>query len=130
MIVALHVCNYTIYTIYYIQRNIFFRRSFFLYSSCHYMRAWIHILDAPICYERAVRAERKSTLQDSGLVRTVGPCMCTKKSTSGHRDALSNDWHESAVRFERTTGQALAIATKPRVKKEARTIFSYLSTVW
>ena len=44
------------------------------YSSCHYMRAWIHVLDAPICYEYAMRAERKSTLQGSGLVRTVGPC--------------------------------------------------------
>ena len=26
------------------------------------MRAWIRILDAPGCYERAVRAERKSAL--------------------------------------------------------------------
>ena len=38
------------------------------------MRAWIHVLDAPGCYERAARAERKSALQGSGLVRTVGPC--------------------------------------------------------
>ena len=52
---------------YYIQRKIFFRRSFFLYSPCHYMRAWIRVLDAPGCYERAA-------LQGSGLVRTVGPC--------------------------------------------------------
>ena len=51
----------------YIQRKIFFRRSFFLYSPCHYMRAWIRVLDAPGCYERAA-------LQGSGLVRTVGPC--------------------------------------------------------
>ena len=31
------------------------------YSPCHYMRAWIRVLDAPGCYERAA-------LQDSGLV--------------------------------------------------------------
>ena len=38
------------------------------------MRAWIRVLEAPSCYERAARAERKSALQGSGLVRTVGPC--------------------------------------------------------
>ena len=38
------------------------------------MRAWIRILDAPVCYERAVLAERKSALQGSGLVITVGLC--------------------------------------------------------
>ena len=38
------------------------------------MKAWIRVLDAPGCYERAARAERKSALQGSGLVRTVGPC--------------------------------------------------------
>ena len=27
--------------------------SFFLYSPCHYMRAWIRILEAPSCYEHA-----------------------------------------------------------------------------
>ena len=43
--------EYNYYTIY--TAKIFFRRSFFLYSLCHYMRAWIHILDAPSCYERA-----------------------------------------------------------------------------
>ena len=57
----------------YTTKNIF-RRSFFLYSPCHYMRAWICVLDAPGCYERAARAERKSALQGSGLVRTIGPC--------------------------------------------------------
>ena len=38
------------------------------------MRAWICVLDAPGCYVRMARAERKSTLQGSGLVRTAGPC--------------------------------------------------------
>ena len=37
------------------------------------MRAWIRVLDAPSCYERAVQVERVSALQGSGLVRTVGP---------------------------------------------------------
>ena len=41
------------YLLYYIQRIIFFRRSFFLYSPYHYMKAWIRVLDAPGCYERA-----------------------------------------------------------------------------
>ena len=55
------------------------------------MRAWIRVLDAPGCYERAA-------LQDSGLVRTVGPCAQRREAlASGHRpiatarDALSND---------------------------------------
>ena len=38
------------------------------------MRAWIRVLEAPGCYEHAARAERKSALQGSGLVRTVGSC--------------------------------------------------------
>ena len=37
------------------------------------MRAWIRVLDAPGCYERTAWAERKSALQGSGMVRTVGP---------------------------------------------------------
>ena len=37
----------------YIQRKIFFRATIFLYSPCHYMRAWIRVLEAPGCYERA-----------------------------------------------------------------------------
>ena len=54
------------------------------YSPCRYMEAWIHILHVPSCYalDAATRGQslRKSALQGSGLVRTVGPCMCTKKS--------------------------------------------------
>ena len=78
----------------------------FLYSPCHYMRAWIRILDAPGCYEHAAWAERKFALQSSRLVRTVWPCaqrrvalMPRAKSTA--RDALSNDRCESAACFER-----------------------------
>ena len=77
---------YTIYYILCIQRKIFFRRSFFLYSPCHYMRAWIRVLDAPGCYERAA-------LQGSGLVRTVGPCAqrvaLMPRAITTARDALS-----------------------------------------
>ena len=63
------------------------------------MRAWIRILDAPGCYERAA-------LQDSGLVRTVGPCAQRRvalmpRAIATARDALSNDRHESATRFEK-----------------------------
>ena len=34
----------------------------------------IRVLNAPGCYECVARAERKSALQVSGLVRTVEPC--------------------------------------------------------
>ena len=64
-------CMHSTIVIIYIQRKIFFRRSFFLYSPCHYMRAWIRVFDAPGCYERAARAERSQRLQGSGLVRTM-----------------------------------------------------------
>ena len=38
------------------------------------MGAWIRVLDVPGYYKCAAWTERKSTLQGSGLVRTVGPC--------------------------------------------------------
>ena len=51
------------------------------------MRAWIRVLDAPGCYERAA-------LQGSGLVRTVGPCAQRRvalmpRAIATARDALS-----------------------------------------
>ena len=50
-------------------------------------------MDAPCCYERAAQAERKSSLQGSGLVRTVAQrrvaLMPQAKATA--RDALLND---------------------------------------
>ena len=69
------------------------------------MKAWICILDAPSCYERAAQAERKSALQGSGLVRTVGPCAQRKVALMPQaielpRDALSNDQRESFARGE------------------------------
>ena len=90
------------------------------------MTAWIRVLDAPGCYERAARAERKSALQGSGS-RIGQNCraVCTKKSglnASGHRDALSNDRRESAAHFERPAEQALALATEPRAKREASSV--------
>ena len=48
----------------------FFRATIFLYSPCHYVRAWIRVLEAPGSYERAARAERKSELQGSRAVCT------------------------------------------------------------
>ena len=52
--------------------------------------------------------------------------VCTKKSglnASGHRDALSNDRCESATCFKRPAiKQALALATEPRAKREARSV--------
>ena len=84
------------------------------------MRAWIRVLDAPGCYERA-------TLQGSGLVRTVWPCAQRRVALmpwaiATARDALSNDRRESAARFERPAKQALALATEPRAKRDARSV--------
>ena len=68
-------------------------------------------MEAPGCYERAARAERKSALQGSGLVRTVGPCAQRRvapalmpRAIATARDAFcrSNDRRESAARFERS----------------------------
>ena len=94
------------------------------------MRAWIRVLDAPGCYERAARAERKSALQGSGLVRTVGPCaqrrvVLMPRAIATGRDVLLNYRRESATRFERPAKQALALATKPRAKREARSILCH-----
>ena len=94
------------------------------------MRAWIHVLDMPGCYECAVRAERKSTLQGSGLVRTVGPCAQRRVplmpwAVATAKDALLNDRRESAARFERPAKQALAPATEPRMKREARSVLCH-----
>ena len=96
----------------------YFSDSHFSYSLCHYMRAWIRVLDVPGCYERAAWVERNSVLQGSGLVRTVGLCAQRRvalmpRAIATARDALSNDWHESATRFERPAKQVLALATEP-----------------
>ena len=67
---------------------------------------------------RHARVKRKSTLQGSGLVRTVGPCAQRRmpQAIELARDALSNDQHESTTCFERPAEQALALATKPQAK--------------
>ena len=96
------------------------------------MRARIRVLDAPGCYEHTAWAERRSALQGSGLVRTVGPCAprvaLMPQAIARARDTLSNDWRESAVRFERPAEQVLALATKPRVKREARSVLCHMHT--
>ena len=91
------------------------------------MRAWIRVLDAPGCYERTAQAERKSALQGSGLVRTVGPCAQRRvalmpRAIATARDASSNDRRESATHFERPAKQALALATEPRTKRKTRSV--------
>ena len=92
-------------------------------------------MDAPSCYERAARAERKSALQlvqGSGLVRTV-------RSYAQRRAALMPQAIEllvrnayacivereaqSAAHFERPAEQV--IATKPRAKREARSVLCH-----
>ena len=94
--------------LYYIQRKNIFQTIIFLYSACHYIRAWIHVLDASSCYECAAQAERKSILQGLGLVKTVGSCaqrrvalMPRAIATARARDTLLNDHCESAALFER-----------------------------
>ena len=75
-------------------------------------------------YEHVARAERKSTLQGSGLVRTVGPCAQRRvtRAVAAAKDPLSNDQCESLARFERPAKQALALATEPRAKRETRSV--------
>ena len=70
------------------------------------------------CYERAARAERKSALQGSGLVRTVGPCAQRRVALTPQAiaRALLNDRHESATRFERPAEQVLVLAIDPQGK--------------
>ena len=80
-------------------------------------------MDAPGCYERV-------TLQGSGLVRTVGPCAQRRvalmpRAIAIARDVLSNNWRKNAARFERPAKQALVQATKPRAKREARSVHTY-----
>ena len=50
-------------------------------------------MNGPGCYERTAQAERKSALQGSGLVRTVGPCAHSRvpRAIATASDALSND---------------------------------------
>ena len=109
----------------YTTKNIFQTIIFLYYSLCYYMRAWIRVLDVP--GERAVRAERKSALQGSGLVRIVGPCAQRRvpQAMARARDALLNNRCESAVLFERPAEQALALATEPRAKREARSVLHH-----
>ena len=94
------------------------------------MRAWIHILDAPGGYERVARAERKSALQGSGLIRTVGPCVQRRvtlipRAIAIARDTLSNDQRESAACFERPAKQVLTLATDSRAKREVRSVLCH-----
>ena len=93
------------------------------------MRAWIRVLDAPGCYERAARAERMSALQGSGLVRTIGACAQRRVALMPRAIATAfcrlNDRRESAARFERPAKQALALATEPRAKREARSVLCH-----
>ena len=103
----------------------YFSERQFSYSPCHYMRAWIRVLDAHgCCYKRTAWAERKSALQGSGLVRTVGPCAQSgvPQAIATAKDALSNDQCESTACFERPAKQVLALATEPLAKREARSI--------
>ena len=64
------------------------------------MRAWIRVLDVPGYYKRTARAERKSVLQGSELVRTVGSCAQRRvpQAIARASDALLNDRRE-APRF-------------------------------
>ena len=68
--------------------------------------------------------------QDWSTVRTVGPCAQRRVALmpwaiATARDALSNDLRESAMHFEKPAKQALALATEPRAKREARSVHTY-----
>ena len=88
------------------------------------MRAWIRVSDAPDCYERVAPTERKSALQGSGVVRTVGPCAQRRvalmpRAIATARDALLNDRCKRATCFEGPAKQAMALDTEPQMKQEA-----------
>ena len=78
----------------------------------------------------ALRGRRESPhykARDWLTVKTVGPCAQRRvalmpRAIATARDALSNDRRESAAHFERPAKQALALATEPRAKREARSV--------
>ena len=71
------------------------------------MRACIHVLDAPGCYEHAARCGQRESLhyiQGSGLVRIVGPCAQRRaalmpRAIATARNALSNDVSSPVVMY-------------------------------
>ena len=73
-----------------------------------------------------MQAERKSTLQGSGLVHGR-PCAQRRVpwAIAKARDALSDDQRESAACFERPAKQALALAIEPQAKREARSVLCH-----
>ena len=84
-------------------------------------------MDTPGCYERAAWAERKSPLQGSGLVRTVGPCAQRRVALMPRpiaiaRDALLNDRRKSAAFLD---SPAKPLVTEPRAKREARAVLCH-----
>ena len=124
-----NLLHHTLLYYIYIQRKIFFRATIFLYSPCHYMRAWIRVLDAPGCYEKVCTTR----LRIGQNCRAV----CTKSSASGHSYVqLARDTRcivkRSAQKRRAPAKQALAIVTEPQAKREARSVacsLSYLSVV-
>ena len=87
------------------------------------MRAWIHVLDAPGCYEHAVRTERKYALQGSGLVKTVGPCAQRRVALMPRAMATARDaFCRARVSRGRLAKQALVLTTEPRAKREAGSV--------
>ena len=91
------------------------------------MRAWIRVLNAPGCYERAARAERNSALQGSGLVRTVGPC--ARRRVALMPLAIETHCRTIGAKAPRVPRgllkQALALATEPRAKQEVRSVLCH-----
>ena len=87
---------------------------------------WGHGYASWIC-PVSMNARRRRRKVRTTRIRIGQNCkaVCTKKSglnASGHRDTLSNNRCESAARFERPAKQALALATEPRAKREARSV--------
>ena len=77
------------------------------------------------------RAERKSALQGSGLVRTVGPCAQRRvalmpRAIATARDAFcrSND-RQKAPRVSRGRLAKQALALEPRAKREAKSVLCH-----
>ena len=97
----------------------------------------LRVLKAPGCYERTARAERKSALQGSGLVRTVGLCAQEKvalmpQAIATARDTFCQTISAKAPRVSRgrLDEQALVLANKASSEARGKVCsLSYLSVV-
>ena len=96
----------------------------------HGYTSWMHST-----HSSTAQARRKFALQGTGLVRTVGPCaqrvalMPQAIELARDMHALLNTWvAQSATHFKRPRPAEQVLATKPRAKREARSVLCHMHT--